>query len=87
MLPGTTELATFKDYDFSKLKMIPMIVIYKKPLDYPDKYVARLWDTNKVTEFAVIKDTLEEVRAEIPEGMNRLAPSSGDDHVIEEVWL
>jgi hypothetical protein len=67
--------------------VIPIIVVYKNPSDYPDKYVARLWDSDKPTEFVIIKDTLAEVRALIPAGFIRLAPSVGDDPVIVETWI
>lgn len=67
--------------------MIPIIVVYKNPSDYPGKYVARLWTLDKPTEFAIIKDTLAEVRAAIPAGFTMLAPSVGDDPVIVETWI
>lgn len=67
--------------------MIPIIVVYKKPSDYPDKYVARLWNLDKPTEVVIIKDTLAEVRSVIPAGFFRLAPSVGDDPVIVETWI
>jgi len=78
--------------DFLKIKLsslvrVPVIVIYKNQKDYPDKYVARLWDIkNKPTHYAVVKDTLEEVREAIPSGMCRMGPSSKDDPVIVETW-
>jgi hypothetical protein len=65
----------------------PVIVIYQSPSDFPGKYVARLWDLNKPTKLAVVRDTLDEIRQAIPDRFTRLAPSPKDDLVIEEIWI
>lgn len=45
---------------------IPVICVYRKPSDYPEKYVARVFDVTTPTEYVVVKDTLEEIRNAIP---------------------
>jgi len=66
---------------------VPFIVIYKYPADYPNKYVARLWDGLISTSYVALSDTLEGVRAAIPLTMTCLERSPDDDPCIVEVWL
>lgn len=65
--------------------------VYEKPLDYPDKYVARLWYTNAHgifhTNRIVIGDSLEAVRAQMPAGMRPIPRWPGDEPQIVEIWL
>lgn len=78
-------------FDYTKISRIvramPMIAIYNHPTDYPDKYVARVWDCNIPTHLIATADTLEEIRATIPPNMTRLPSMAGDDPCIVEVWL
>ncbi len=66
---------------------LPIIVIYQKPKDYPEKYVARLWDVNNPTEYAAVKGSLEEIRAVVPRMMVRFPLSKLDDPRIIETYL
>jgi len=69
---------------------VPIIAVYNNPSDYPGKYVARLWNVEKIgklTQVAVVKDTLEEIREQIPYGLINVGRSFDDDPVIEEVWI
>jgi len=66
---------------------LPIITVYYNPTDYPDKYIARLFLTDKLTNLIVMGDTLEEIRKVIPSHMTRLAPTKRDHPVIVEVWL
>lgn len=70
-----------------KQTIIPLICIYDHPKDYPDKYVARLWDCNKATNIIATADTLQGIRVKIPEGMVRMERDQGDDPVIVETWI
>ena len=81
-------LDTFVGVKLNTLSSVPIISVYRKPKDYPDKYVARLWDiNNKPTTFVVIADTLERVRELIPRSMVCIPPSEKDDPVIVEVYI
>lgn len=81
-------LDTFVGVKLNTLSSVPIISVYKKPKDYPDKYVARLWDiNNKPTNFVVIADTLERIRNLIPQNMVCIPPSGIDDPIIVEVYL
>ena len=66
---------------------LPIIVIYKKPRDYPDNYVARLWDILQPTEIFTIADSLNDIHLSIPLGMVRMNRCPGDDPCIVETWI
>ncbi len=70
---------------------LPIICIYESPADYPGKYVARVY---AVTEgqtrpgiYIALADTLEEIRAKLPEGMYPVRRHKSDDPCIVETWI
>lgn len=73
--------------ELRKRTQVPIIAIYKHPKDYPDKYVARVFDIDQPTFLAVTADTLEEIRGCIPEGMRRVPRSELDAKEIVESWI
>ena len=66
---------------------IPMWVVYDHPSDMPEQFVARKWLTDKHTEAFFLGETLEVLRAKLPQGLTRLARHPNDDPAIVEVWL
>ena len=42
--------------------MIPLIVVYDHPKDYPEFYAARLFDSNNPTRAVMINKNLDELR-------------------------
>jgi len=66
---------------------IPLICVYEHPTDYPDKFIARLWDCNVPTHIMATADTLEELRDKIPSSMVRMDRHPKDDPCIVEVWI
>lgn len=80
-------LDTFKNIKLNTLVKVPIIAVYKHPKDYPDKYVARLFNINKPTLYAIVKDTLEEIRQEIPDHLRKISRCEKDDPVLVETWL
>lgn len=86
---STDHIVTRFDYArMLKQTTIPIITVYDHPADYPDKFVARVWDVNRPTNLAVIADTYEELLQAIPTGqMTRMEPSQKDDPVIRETWI
>jgi hypothetical protein len=61
---------SFNIYDVAKL---PLIAVYEHPKDWPDKYVARLWDVVKKphpTRYMVLGEHLKEIRDKIPQSMS-----------------
>ena len=70
---------------------LPMWVVYDHPKDYPDSYVARLWEAHadgpKMTESLVI-GTLESIRETLTEmHLIPMPRSPADDLKIVEIWL
>lgn len=87
-----TILSDFYELELDyKKQQLPMIVVYKHPADYPNKYVARLWiigsGAPRATLYMAVADTLEDIRLAIPAWMNRLPRDDRDDPVIIETWL
>lgn len=86
-----------KLYKFSRsiegYSTFPIFAVYEKPVDFPDKYVVRLWKINRkigkaiVTQYCVVKDTLEECRKAIPPHLYRFGRESSDDPKIVETWI
>lgn len=76
--------------DFSKLAF-PLVTIYEKPLDFPDAFVARVWDAKgpKPTNVMIKRDTLQEVREDIvAAGFKvKFTQAEGDDPHIVETWM
>lgn len=70
---------------------LTMWVIYKHPRDYPQQYVARLWEIRAgcvlPTADVMMADTLAEIRKSIPVGLFRTERFSDDDPCIVEVWI
>ncbi|MBD5464086.1 MAG: hypothetical protein HDR24_13710 [Lachnospiraceae bacterium] len=77
-----------KDVDLSDLKR-PIAVIYDKPLDFPDKFVIRIFDMENPTNIVALTDSMRECHMEcIDAGFRtRIARSKDDDWPIVESWI
>ncbi|HVK56379.1 MAG TPA: hypothetical protein VM532_15300 [Burkholderiales bacterium] len=62
-------------------------VVYESPPDFPDVYVARRFQLNKLTSEFVVGNTLVEVRSKLPKGLFRLERSDRDDPMVRESWI
>lgn len=62
-------------------------VIYKSPKDFPGKYVARRWWLDSPTGQFLVADSLDDLRAMLPTGLDPIGRMPGDDPVIVEVWI
>lgn len=76
----------FHDVDYSEVKF-PTVVVTKNPTDFPNKYVARLFYLSMPTNIIMVKESLEEIRAGIPEYFERFTPTVYDDPVIVEYYI
>lgn len=71
----------------------PIIAVYENPSDFKGKFVARLFVVNRelkkemVTEYCVVKDSLEEIREAIPKSLIGLNRYANDDPCIVEVYI
>lgn len=61
--------------------------IYDHPLDFPDKYIARLWNGPLPTSTTLEADTLEAIREKLPKGLSLVPRMPNDDPVIAECWV
>ena len=57
---------TLTQFNYDEL-FFPMITVYDHPIDYPNHYVARVWDSSVPLEttYFVLYDSLEECRRDI----------------------
>ena len=76
--------------DFSEL-VFPLVTIYEKPLDFPDDFVARVWDGKgpKPTNIMIKKSTIQEIREDIRAAgfTERIVRAEDDDPHIVETWM
>lgn len=85
----TKEVRSFQDLNTGGLKQ-PIICVYSSPQDYPDKFVARIFDGTKPTNVAIIKETIEEIREDIIENFPDKIPFARckeDCKSIVESWI
>ena len=68
-------------------KPLVMFVIYENPADFPDKFVARLFDCGRPTQYCTVRDTLAEARESIPKGLTRINRAPFDHKEIVETWI
>ena len=70
---------------------LPIFVVYRGPIDFPAKYVVRLFDGKKPLRLAAVKNTLQEARAAIQQGppfvYSMIPRFENDDPKIVETWL
>lgn len=81
---NTIEVGTFEGIPVLQM---PLIVVYKNPSDYPNDYVARLWDLNVATPYAVVEKSMEEIKKAIPMHMVYVEPYADDDPNIVATFL
>lgn len=62
-------------------------VVYDNPTDFPGLFIARKWVGETPTQELLQAETLEQLRAKLPQGLVRLDRHSGDDAKIVETWL
>lgn len=68
-----------------ELCRLPLICVYDHPSDYPDSYVARLWEGKRnSTDYISISGSMEKIRSTMPQNMIRIP---GDDPLIVEYWV
>ena len=66
--------------DLSHL-ILPLVTIYEKPADFPNEYVARIWDGQgaRPTNIMVKSKSIESIREDIE--------AAGDEPHIVETWM
>lgn len=81
-------IESFKEVDWSGMKF-PIISVYSHPSDYPQYYVARIFDVDKPTDTFMLKNTLYEIEADISEytRMEFIPRSAQDVPALVGTWL
>lgn len=85
----TKEVRSFAEVDTSELRQ-PIICVYRHPDDYPDKCVARIFDGTKPTNIAIIRNTVDGIRADIKKCFPAMLPFARcieDPKSIVESWI
>lgn len=76
--------------DFSELTF-PLVTVYEKPLDFPDAFVARVWDGKGAapTNVMIKRSTLQEIREDIMAAgfRTKFIRTEDDDPHIVETWM
>lgn len=70
-----------------KMTSLPLITIYHGPDDYPDKYVARLWDLDRPTRYVAVAESLEKIQETVPKNMLLLGRRPEDDPCVLEAYV
>lgn len=85
----TKEVKSFAEVDTSDLRQ-PIICVFRHPVDYPDKCVARLFDGTKPTNTVITRDTVDEIREDIARRFPDKLPFARckEDHKsVVESWI
>ena len=73
-------VSSVKEIDMRGLFM-PVIAVYEHPDDFPDKYVARVFDVDRPTDTVVVKDSLLDIQRDIGENTCRIFVPRGAEDV------
>ncbi len=79
----------FRVVDIKDIRM-PIIVVSRNPVDYPEYIVGRLFDIDKPTNIHIKGKDLKEVRMKIKEAfpwMISMQRGAADEEQIVEVWM
>lgn len=72
------------------IEQLSIWTVYERPLDHPDKYVARRWLATpepEPTDDILLADDLEALRNQLPQGLVHMQRQPEDDAVIIETWI
>lgn len=61
--------------------------VYDRPRDDPHRVIARRYIGTVPTELTLAGDSVEEVRAQLPVGLQQIARFGADDPALIETWL
>jgi hypothetical protein len=65
-----------------KIETMALVTIYQNPIDYPNKYVARLFDLERKTPYVILADELNELTGKLPDYMIGFERDINDDPCI-----
>lgn len=76
----------FKDV-IKEVKVFPLICIYKNPSDFPEFFVARLFDGGFPTRYICTAESLEDINSKISKNMDFVERSPLDEAHIIGTWI
>lgn len=85
----TVFVPSIGNIDFSSM-ILPGIVIYDHPKDFPDSYIGRVWEfkVSRPTNVAISDTNLDAIREQLRmAGFTPFPRHPKDDPSIVEVWL
>ena len=80
------EMAQSLQVDAAKSNVLFAWIVMQDPPEHPDRFVARL-TTSHPTVYVLVADTLAEVQAMIPPGLERLERQWADPPEVVEIWF
>lgn len=76
----TVIIKSIRDVDLSILQL-PQVAVFNRPKDYPDKAVARVFDSGCPTNIAMVADDPEVLKEDIRKNTTLMwFPRGKDDH-------
>lgn len=83
-------ISSLRELDRKEVSL-PMVVIYKKPLDFPEGCVVRVFDakTARPTPFCILRKTVEECREDVSKSgfCVKFPRAEADDKCIVESYM
>lgn len=76
----------YTQIDYSGLKH-PIWTIFQNTTDYPEQYVARLFDLSIPTNVVMIDDCLDNLRQKINPLLDRYPRDEFDDKSVVEIYM
>lgn len=86
---NTKEVRSFAEVDTSELKQ-PVVCVFQRPQDCPDKCIARLFDGTTPTNTVITRETVEEIQEDILKAFPSMLPFARckEDHKsVVESWI
>lgn len=82
-------VTTFKQVVISDIEL-PAIAIYDSPSEYPEYFVARILDYDKLTNTLMLKKDIESIRRDIRKSFpyaRKVPIGDVDDEHLVEMWV
>ena len=81
------ELWDFNNFTFGQDIKLAIIVVYDSPIDYNNKFVARLFDIDVPTPYIIVKDSFQEIIDAMPKNFIFFDRFKLNDPVISCVFI
>ena len=83
-------ISSLREVDWKEIP-VPMVVIYKNPMDFPEECISRVFNakTGKPTPFCILRKTVKECREDVHKSgfYVKFPRAKTDDKCIVESWI